>query len=100
MGSDGSNPRRLTDHSGWSPSWSPDGRQIAFLSYSDRDGNGIYVMDSDGSNPRNLTKSVAEGYYPFYSPLWSLDGRQIAFVFEHDGNREIYVMELNVHDGD
>ena len=50
MGSDGSNPRRLTTDGGGSPSWSPDGRYIAF-----KDGGDIYVMGSDGSNPRRLT---------------------------------------------
>ena len=42
-----------------SPSWSPDGERIAFM--SDRMGTGksvdIYVMDLDGGNLQNLTNS-------------------------------------------
>ena len=84
--------RRLTDHSGWdfSPSFSPDGRHIAFMSHpDDRDGNWeIYVMGFDGSNLTRLTDDPADDS----SPSFSSDGRHIAFVSERDGNREVYVM--------
>lgn len=53
---DGTNPRRLTNDPlrDESPSWSSDGKQIAFYSY--RDGGGIYIMDSDGANVKLIHK--------------------------------------------
>ena len=57
MNADGSGPRRLTP-SGMQPVWSPDGKQIAFV--SERDGDlDIYVMKADGSEQRNLTRTKA-----------------------------------------
>ena len=101
MGSDGSNPRRLTDRhltdpsaDYKSPSWSPDGQYIAFESeWYDR--VGIYVMGSDGSNPRRLTDDSAN----YRSPSWSPDGRYIAFVSNRDGDWGIYVMDIASHTG-
>ena len=87
--------RRLTDHSGWdgSPSFSPDGRHIAFVSHRDEpDGNwDIYVMDADGSNLTRLTDAPADDFSPSFSP----DGRRIAFESDRDGNRELYAMDAD-----
>ncbi|MEE2619689.1 MAG: hypothetical protein VX677_13830, partial [Candidatus Poribacteria bacterium] len=55
MDKEGKNLRQLTDHPGDDhyPAWSPDGKQIAFV--SNRDGgkaSAIYVMDTAGNNLR------------------------------------------------
>lgn len=68
MDVDGSNRRNLTQNLARDehPTWSPDGRSIAFA--SDRDGNWeIYVMDADGSNQRNLTQHPADDTTPAWS---------------------------------
>jgi len=55
------------------PRYSPDGRQIVFI--SDRGGSdNIWIMNADGSNPRALTR---EKRYMFGSPAWSPDGQYI-----------------------
>ena len=90
MGSDGSNPRRLTNNIDWNlrPVWSPDSRHIAFTSY--REGNGdIYVIGSDGSNPGNLTTNHQESAT---FPRWSPDGRHITFQSSDGWSSEIYLI--------
>ena len=65
-----------------SPSFSPDGRRIAFM--SGRAGHPeIYTMDADGTNVDLLTP-LAFGENPYRaSPDWSPDGRLVAFQ-SHD----------------
>jgi Tol biopolymer transport system component len=58
------------------PSWSPDGRQIAYTSSGANAPQGIYVMKADGSGKRRLTS----GRGADTSPSWSPDGKQIVFV--------------------
>ena len=104
MDINGGNQRRLTNnlYDDFQPSWSPDGKRIAFV--SDRDGhvidgrpiNEIYVMDVNGKNQLNLTNNSSDDR----SPSWSPDGKRIAFVSKrNDGDehphREIYVMDAD-----
>lgn len=92
MRGDGSDPRRLTDDPGNDifPTWSADGRNIAFV--SDRDGNReIYVMKADGTQQVNLTHDPSEDW----TPAWSLDGTTIAFASYRDANWEIYAMNAD-----
>jgi dipeptidyl aminopeptidase/acylaminoacyl peptidase len=60
------------DHS---PSWSPDGKQLAFV--SDRDGSSqIWIIPSDGGEAQRIT-DVPTGAS---GPLWSPDGSRLAFT--------------------
>ena len=75
MDADGQNARQFTNHEKGesSPVFSPDGRQIAFISPRDGDPN-LYVMPANGGEARQVTHlstGVAD-------PLWSPDGKWIA----------------------
>jgi Tol biopolymer transport system component len=66
---DGSDPRLLTPDTAdnTDPTWSPDGRWIAFV--SDRTGEPqIYVMRSDGTGRRQITRAVGGATQPAWSP--------------------------------
>ncbi len=84
---------RMTYHDAWdgSPTWSPDGRHIAFESYRDFTGK-IYVMDVDGNIPRSLGGG---GLTDYGAPTWSPDGRHIALHSNYAGNLDIYVMDAD-----
>ena len=73
---DGQNPRQLTtsDKSESSPLFSPDGRQISFISSKDGSAD-LYLMPAGGGEWRKLT-NISTGVS---DPLWSADGKWIAF---------------------
>jgi dipeptidyl aminopeptidase/acylaminoacyl peptidase len=77
---DGARQVRLTSHAAAdsSPRWSPDARQLAFLSErgSDDEIAQVWLLDLAGGEPRALT-SVAGGVEEFD---WSPDGKRLALI--------------------
>jgi Tol biopolymer transport system component/imidazolonepropionase-like amidohydrolase len=85
-------PRRLTSSEELieaEPTWSPDGRWIAYATWSDEAGGYLYRVRSDGKGqPERLTATDAI----YQEPAWSPDGQRIVAVrgpartyFEHQG---------------
>lgn len=71
-------PRRLTSASEreYAPAFSPDGRWIAYTTWSDSAGGQVRIVAPDGSAARPVVAS--RGHY--LNPSWSRDGRRIVFV--------------------
>ncbi len=90
MKADGSNVVRLTgDQNDVSlyPSWSPDGRKIAYMNVGTA--AHIYVVNADPENPgpTNLTPELE---LSAWSPRWSPDGRYIIFMGDNQVKKGIY----------
>ena len=105
MNADGTDQRQLTDSEAidieadsddpawWQhvlqatdPTWSPDNQRIAFIFAGE-----VYSMNADGSDIRRLTDGMSDTMSPTYSP----DGQQIAFISNQDGDREIWIMNVD-----
>ncbi len=92
VNADRTGQKRLTFNKGhdWDPGWSPNGKNIVFM--SSKDGNWeIYKMDRDGSNQVRLTNNTAKDFSPAFSP----DGKKILFASDRGGNEDIYTMNAD-----
>jgi len=83
--------RNLTRSSGYAerhPSWSPDGKHIAY--FSDRSGEyELTVRPADGSGDETTLTSMGQGYR--YQPMWSPDSKKIVFI---DSGQVIHLLDV------
>ena len=55
----------------------------------------VYIMNStDGSNLKQLTKLEIRGSNCWVAAV-SPDGKQICFVGDHEGNNDLYIMDID-----
>jgi tricorn protease len=70
------------------PSWSPDGKTIAY--FSDASGEYmLHLMPQDGKGDLKTIKLSGTGFYAF--PKWSPDSKKISYV---DNGRNLYIIDL------
>ncbi|NLY13663.1 MAG: Tol-Pal system protein TolB [Gammaproteobacteria bacterium] len=72
-----------------SPSFAPDGKRIAYVSFEQKRPR-IFVQNIETGHREQI--SNYEGLNG--APAWSPDGNRLAFVLSRDGNPEIYVMDM------
>lgn len=91
MDASGANQRRLISRGGHadSPSWSPDGRYIAFT-YGGAGSFQIFVTDVASGQLLQLTSQGRNE-----SPTWSPDSRHIAFQSNRTGRWEVWQMHID-----
>ena len=75
-----------------SPAWSPDGLQLAYVSFEQR--KPIVYLQSLVTGQR---RAVARHWGSNSAPAWSPDGKRLAVVLTKDGGSQIYL--VNAADG-
>jgi Tol biopolymer transport system component len=90
-GATGESVRRLTD-AGFNPTWSPDGKAIAFVTEEARDPadrqieSTLFVVDTGGGTPKKIVDGDA------MQPAWSPSGARIAYWSNTHGQRDIFTV--------
>jgi len=89
--SDGYNPQVVvrSRESLLSPTWSPDGKRIAYVSFESGNST-IYIQDLGSGSRQVVSSSKGINSAPSFSP----DGNRLAVTLSKGGNPDIYVMDL------
>jgi TolB protein len=72
------------------PTWSPDGRALAYISYRTGQPSLYRAFIYEGRGD-----TIVSGQGMTFSPAWSPDGSLIAFTSTRDGNSEIYLSDAD-----
>jgi len=86
---DGRPETQLTDDPGPDlfQDWSPDGRQLIFLSQRQNDPSRLFIANSDGGGERLLVDQPVSG-----PDRWSPDGKRIAYLAKADGRQSVWTV--------
>jgi Tol biopolymer transport system component len=101
----GGTPRRILFDVDSAATFSPDGRQIAFIRGapppSATPGVALMIANADGTGERKLAlKGWQNGFDLLVGPSWSPDGRRVAaMVFSSEGTGRTAIAQFNVADG-
>jgi TolB protein len=80
-----------------SPSFSPDGRKLAFISPRSWQGTRmtpqVFTMNLDGSEEKQLTPSVKGVRSYRTSPDWSPDGQRVAYM-QQNGDMQVWMIDV------
>jgi TolB protein len=89
--SDGANEKILLSSSDpiISPSWSPDGKRVAYVSFETGMAKVFIQEIASGKRESVLSKNTQ-----ISSPSWSPDGKYLSLTLYQDGNAEIYILRL------
>ena len=89
--SDGANEKTLLSSSEpiTSPSWSPDGKKVAYVSFETGIAKVFIQEIASGNREAVLSKETQ-----ISSPSWSPDGKYLSLTLYQDGNAEIYILRL------
>ena len=89
--SDGHNPQTVvrSRETLMSPAWSPDGSELAYVSFESGN-SAIYIQNVATGSRRLITARKGINGAPAFSP----DGTKLALVLSYTGNPEVYVMDL------
>lgn len=94
---DGSDVRRVTNSTGsvhnWSPKFSGDGKQIAWVTVEGGRQYYVSLMNADGTNQRRITDAFKFAEFP----AWTRDNSQIYFsaIGQDRGNPDLYSVDVS-----